>query len=222
MSLPLKNIQIVPVQALFQDQIENKPIHFLNTKNASIQPWVIDYVETPRGHYTSLDPRILDSPRDQRLELDIPPRVSQGTQPLNMSMAGFSGNRTGFYKDYGEITGGDRLYYTDLFFGPPYGRVNFSSPAYVIPKILTDPMGAIKPYYDRIPINQMNNETFEYSFLRDSQFQREDISAFQRSGYLRRSSRPYYFFQDRDKYYPSYHYESTSNTPWTHQCKIKR
>jgi hypothetical protein len=210
------NVQIVPVQDLFQDQTSIKPLHFLNTENASVQPRAIDYVKTLRGHYASLDPRTLDSARNQRLELDIPPRVSQGTQPLDMTMAGSSGNRTGFYKDYGDITGGDALYYTDLFFGPPYGRVNFSSPAYVIPKILKDPMGSIKPYYERIPINQKNNNTFDYSFLRDSQFQREDISALQRSANLRKSSRPYFFFQDPEKYYPSYRYKGTDNTPWTH------
>jgi hypothetical protein len=209
-----KNVQIVPVQSLFSEEDKNKPVHFLNTERASVQPRAIDFVKTPRGYYASLDPRTLDTARHQRLELDIPPRVSQGTQPLDMSEAGSSNNRTGFYKDYGEIMGGDALYYTDLFFGPPYGRVNFSSPAYVIPKILQDPMGAMKPYYDRIPIHQKNNATFEYSFLRDTQFQREDISALQRSGNLRKSSRPYYFFQDPKKYYPSYHYRGTDNTPW--------
>lgn len=214
-TLMLNNIQILPLQVLkpYTTVTDDQSIHFINT-DTSIRPADIDFVKLPNGKYTSLDPRLYDSPRSQRLELNRPPLVSLQTQPQE-SLQNIQGNHVGFYKDYESIRGGNIKYYSDLLFSAPFGVINFSIPSYTVPLIMTDPMGSIKPYYERIPINNQNTSLYDYSFVRDTSGFREDIMATQRQRGLRSGWRPFEFFNNREKYYPMYKNDAIGQFPWT-------
>jgi hypothetical protein len=80
---------------------------------------------------------------------------------------------------------------------------------------MTDPMGSIKPYYERIPINNQNTSLYDYSFVRDTSGFREDIMATQRQRGLRSGWRPFEFFNNREKYYPMYKNDAIGQFPWT-------
>lgn len=210
-----QNATIFPVQYMKKDTL-----YTLN-KDTSIQPASVDYVKTPGGYYTSLDPKIFNSPHNQRLLLDQPPLVSVGTRPQG-NIYEMEGNRTGFYKDYDDIKGGNIKYYTDVKIDTP-GRSasNISLPIYAIPEIMVDPMGAIKPYYQRIPINTKKNAVYDYSHLADTAEFREDITWERAKGARTRSGGLYRFFNNREKYYPQYHYPVEGHFPWTSQNNLE-
>jgi hypothetical protein len=214
-----KNIQILPIQVTnpYTTKTEDKELFFIN-KKTSIRPSDVDYVRLPNGKYSSLDPRIFNSPHSQRLELNRPPLVSSFTQPQT-NIYTDNGNQTGYYKDYESIKGGNIKYYTDLLFGAPYGVINFSSPSYTIPQILIDPMGSVKPYYQRVPIMNQNTSLYEYTFDRDTCSFREDIMATQRQVALKSGWRPYQFFNNPEKYYPMYDYPTKGHFPWTQDVR---
>jgi hypothetical protein len=187
-----------------------RPVYILRDhKNASIQQKAIDFVPTTASHQfpqsepsTSLDPRLFDSPRSQRLILDVPPWQTQGTQPLTDMYAVTGGNRTGYYPDYEKITGGQIYYYNDIDSDLPYTTPPFSIPVHVVPQVLIDPMGGQKFYYDRIPLLSKQNNQFEYSFDQDQCEYREDLMAKQQQIFYTNAFGAYQFFQDRKKYYP--------------------
>jgi len=210
------NIQIFPPQAPGKKDV----ILTLN-KKTSIQPFAVDYVKTPDGHYTSLDPRIYDSPRDQRLELDSPPLQVMGTQPQG-DIYKIEGNKTGFYKNYESINGGNIKYYNDLFNDLPGRSASLLSlPIYAIPEFRYDPMGVPRPEYQRIPINTKKNAYSEYSFLCDSASFREDIS-WQRNVKPRWRARGLYnFFENREEQYPMYNYPVAGHFPLTQKDFLK-
>jgi len=186
-------------------------------KNASIQQKAIDFVPTKASHRfpqsepsTSMDPRLFDSPRSQRLILDVPPWQTQGTQPLTDVYAG-PGNRTGYYPDYESITGGQFYYYNDINNDLPYQTPPYSIPAHVVPQVLIDPMGGQKFYYDRIPLFSKHNNQFEYSFDQDQCEYREDLMAKQQQPLFTNAFGAYQYFQNPKKYYPM----AASTTPLT-------
>ena len=136
--------------------------------------------------YLNSDPRLYNQ-GGSWLQLDRPPlnaSIKLNTLTLDKSL-----NRYGqSYTSYADINAGQILYYVnknteDAFFEPL-----FSKKAVSVGTMYQDPMGAMKPQYDRIPIKQSNpvidnkgacGETDEYclSFMRDTQFQREDMLA---------------------------------------------
>lgn len=201
------NIQIFPPQApgLIDSTLT------LNQKT-SLQPFAVDYVKTPNGHYTSLDPRIYDSPRDQRLELDTPPLQVMGTQPQG-DIYKMEGNKTGFYKDYQSIKGGNIKYYTDIGNDTPFGNPPYSNPCYTIPTLMVDPMDNMLPYYLRVPVFNKNNSLYQYTSDQDQCEWREDLMAqqnMQNNGFS-----TYQFYNDPARYFPSYKYQSKGHFPWT-------
>jgi len=210
------NIAIFPPQA---PGLKNSTLTL--NKKTSLQPFAVDYVKTQDGHYTSLDPRIYDSPRDQRLELDSPPLQVMGTQPQG-DIYKMEGNKTGFYKDYQSINGGNIKYYNDLFSDLPGKSASLISlPIYSIPEFRFDPMGNPRPEYTRIPINTKKNAYSEYSHLCDTSEFREDI-IWQRNIKPRYRARGIYnFFENREQNYPMYHYPVEGHFPWTSKDFLK-
>jgi hypothetical protein len=200
---------------IFPPQYPGKDTVYTLNKNTSVQPAPVDFVKLPNGYYASLDPRTYNSPHNQRLEFDRPPLVSMGTIPQG-NVYNNDGNSTGYYKDYESIKGGNVKYYTDLKIDMP-GRnaSNISIPIYTVPEIMVDPMGAIKPYYQRIPINNKKNAVYDYSFLSDSAEFREDITWLRNQKPRVRSGNLYRFFNEREKYYPMYKYPVDGHFPWT-------
>lgn len=197
----LKNIQVEPTQRIFKH-----PIYLLrNDEQASIQQKAIDFIPTPSiasATTTSLDPRLFDSPRNQRLVLDVPPWQTQGTQPMTDIYDGRTGNKTGYNPDYESITGGQIYYYSDIDNDLPYSTPPFNIPAYVIPQVLVDPMGGRKFYYERIPMLCKQNAQYEYSFDQDQCEFREDLLARQQQIFYTGKFGAYQFFQNPQKYYP--------------------
>lgn len=177
------------------------PFNTLN-KDRSVVKNDIDYVKI-NNLYTTLDPRTFDSPRAQRLYFDNPPRYSSNTIPQG-DIYNMKTNNTGFYNNYQSIYGGDIVYYTDLDNDEPNGQPQFFIPAYTVPTLLVDPMGARKPYYLRVPIFKNNNNLYEYSFDQDQCEWREDLIALQQQKQNTSNFGAYQLYNDPKTYYPSY------------------
>ena len=201
-----KNIHITPLQHLTEPSIL-----FLN-KDTSIQPTTVDFIKTPGGYYSSLDPRTFDSPRNQRLVFDSPPLVSMGTQPQG-NLDSVKGNQTGYYPDYESIQGGDIKYYMDIANDPPFGGPLFFLPSYTIPQLMIDPMGSIKYYSTRVPIMNKFNAVYDYSFDKDQCEWREDLCAQRATN--NNGFGAYQFFNNPSKYYPMYKFPPVKkHYPW--------
>jgi hypothetical protein len=135
--------------------------------------------------YLNSDPRLYNQ-GGSWLQLDRPPLISGtdlSTLTTDKSLDGYGQN----YKSYADINAGQYMYYIDKSTEDAFYEPNFSSKATSVGSLYKDPMGTIKPQYDRVPDNQYNhisNGSFddnEYSltFLRDTQHHREDIMALQ-------------------------------------------
>jgi hypothetical protein len=136
-----------------------------------------------RNTYSNSDPRLHHVMSNTSLELDIPPLTS--ATKLNTLLTDNTLNCYGQgYKSYNDINSGSILYYIqkdteNILFKPLY-----TTQTDVIGSLYTDPMGSIKPQWDRVydknynPI--INNKSDVCStFLRDSQFHREDLLSLQ-------------------------------------------
>ena len=136
--------------------------------------------------YDSLDPRLINAPRWSTLALDAPP--IDGSIRLDYinhdkKLDGYGQNYTG----YSDINAGQIMYYTDKSVEGPFVEPVFASTANVTGYVYRDPMGAMKPHYQRTPLTCNNPITesrcdgFEggLSWLRDSNNQREEIVALQ-------------------------------------------
>ena len=134
--------------------------------------------------YISSDPRLYNQ-GGTWLQLDRPPLNS--TIKLSSLNIDKSLNNYGKgYTSYSDINTGQYVYYINKEREDPFYKPLFSKEAISIGTMYKDPMGSIKPQYNRIPLNQNNetdetDETNEYalSFMKDTQFHREDILALQ-------------------------------------------
>lgn len=133
--------------------------------------------------FISTDPRLIDVPRAQITPLDAPP--FSGEIPLSEINDNPILNRFGKdYRTYSDINAGQITYYTnrateDAFFNP-----NFVSSANMVGTIYQDPMGAIKPQYERFPLkcnNPLNTSNTNYQYclssIDDSTEHRQDLMA---------------------------------------------
>ena len=130
--------------------------------------------------YTSSDPRLYNQ-GGTWLHLDRPPINS--SIKLNSLNTDKSLNRYGKgYTSYSDINAGQYIYYVNKEREDAFYKPLFSKEAICIGTMYKDPMGSMKPQYNRIPIDQ-NNEINEYSlsFMKDTQSHREDILALQMS-----------------------------------------
>lgn len=198
-----KNIQIFPVQYTPTSH-DHQYINVLN-RESSVQPSAIDFVKNRDCHYYSMDPRTFDTTRNMRIPLDAPPFQSQGTQPLQDIYSGPSSEvKTGYYNSYEDIKGGSIIYYTDLDNDPPGKSASLISiPIYSVPTILVDPMGAVRPYYKRLPLMDKKTDIYEYSFLADTAEFREDLQWRRREKPRKASSSLFWYYNDRERYYPT-------------------
>ena len=136
--------------------------------------------------YVSSDPRLISSSHNgQILTLDLPPITSEiniDTLNTNSSLNGYGQN----YKTYSDINAGQIQYYIDKSIEGAFFEPNFSSNAQMIGTLYKDPMGTIKPQYDRQPLkhnNPLNTKNTTYtgglSWIQDSQEHRQDLLALQ-------------------------------------------
>ena len=136
--------------------------------------------------FLNSDPRLYNAAAATWMQLDRPPLNS--TPKLNTLNANKSLNCYGQgYKSYADVNAGQYLYYIgndreDAFYEPL-----FSKRATAVGTMYQDPMGAMKPQYDRIPHEQQDhgiltdpcNVAGDYclSFMKDTQAHREDLLA---------------------------------------------
>ena len=88
------------------------------------------------------------------------------------------------YSSYLDVNAGDILYYVDKSISDAFSTPVYANPAYSKGYILVDPMGGIRPQYDRCPVKNPNllqtkKDNFDYklSWLQDSNEFREDLIA---------------------------------------------
>lgn len=131
----------------------------------------------PTDGARSLDPRLIDPVRDIHMVLDRPPYQPRNVQPLRNMYGGCENHiAPKIYKGgYESIYPGDVQYYID-----PMQALIYDSPEYtlqqaVVPFVFQDPMGGLKPQYDRVPLFQNNQNISDYTFDQDQILFREDM-----------------------------------------------
>ena len=139
-------------------------------------------------NWESNDPRLKSmGHNNEAITLDMPP--FDGGQTLindiahDKTLNGYGQN----YKTYTDINSGDILYYNDISLQNPYFSPNFSSEkAIVTPYLYRDPMGSVRPRYNREPLlkpdcvgTKRNSYNGCLSFLEDTNNHRQDIMAHQ-------------------------------------------
>lgn len=156
-----------------------------------------DKITCPKGQqcegttYSSWDPRLFNSPRFQYITLNQPP-IDDSVMLKNIykeKLRNYGKN----YKTYSDINAGQIMYYTNKSLDGAFFKPIFSEPANVSSKVYVDPMGAVKPEYDRTVINPVNPVTsnscnynpYGLSWIKDSQEHRADIISSQMSDTIR-------------------------------------
>lgn len=136
----------------------------------------------PKLQYASTDPRLISVAHSgQVLTLDRPPTDS--TQVLDdvatdRNLDGYGQN----YKSYNDVNAGQIMYYINKEQQDPFFSPNFTTSARAYGTMYKDPMGAMKPQYDREllkcnnPLNTKNNN-YEggLSFIQDTMNHRQDL-----------------------------------------------
>lgn len=140
-----------------------------------------DFFKTEKGLAKSLDPRLIDPVRNIHMELDRPPLQPRNVQPLQHIYDDCESDiRPGVYKDgYESIYPGDIMYYVDSTQAEAYSSPNYVDQQVLMPYLFQDPMGALHPMYDRVPMYEGPNNVSDYSHDRDEISYREDMMAHQ-------------------------------------------
>ena len=139
--------------------------------------------------YMASDPTLMDVPRGEVMPLDAPPqdtliRLDQIYTDPNLQNYGAT------YQSYCSINAGQIQYYVDNDLASPFPAPNFVTTAKTAGLLYKDPMGGIKPEYERETIyckedgcnkKDCNQYKFGLSWLDDSTFHREDIMSRQMS-----------------------------------------
>ena len=140
----------------------------------------------PGTLYWGDDPTLIDVPRGERIPLDRPPLTD------NVKMADvYSPALTRYGKDYttySDISAGMITYYVDRRIEDPFFSPNFVTAASMDAAVWKDPMGAMKPQYERRPLRcndpiRSQKDTYEYglSWMDDTTAHRQDLMAKQMS-----------------------------------------
>jgi hypothetical protein len=147
--------------------------------------------------WVSPDPRLISSIRSgQVLTLDKPPTTSS----IKLDMIAMDSSLDGYgqnYNSYKDVNAGDIMYNSHSNENPFFVPV-FTLPAHFTGSSFIDPMGSVKPQYNRTPIHKKNyigpvrnNYVGGLSWIEDSMSHREDLitSQMSRSNQERWSSR---------------------------------
>lgn len=140
----------------------------------------------PKEQYVSPDPRLISAAHMGQVlsfsEVPIDTSVRLNTLLVDPSLDKYGQN----YGTYSDINAGNIMYYTDSSIEDPLFSPNFTISAQVEGTLYQDPMGAMKPEYNRYPIKcrnvldpKVNSYYGSLSSMEDSLNQREDIMALQ-------------------------------------------
>ena len=132
----------------------------------------------------SHDPRLIGVLHSgQYMNIDKPPVtgfVDLSSLPFDKTLNKYGQD----YKQYSDVDGGQIQYYTDTDSKDPYFKPNFTTPANIKGYLYVDPMGAVKPQYEREtqsccdPVK--NSDCGQcLSWIHDSTTHREDIMSLQ-------------------------------------------
>ena len=127
---------------------------------------------------TSLDPRLIDPVRNIRMDLDRPPLQPRNVQPLQHIYDDCNAGtiRPQIYHDgYKSMYAGDYTYWIDKTLAQVYNDPVYAIKTAVIPFVFQDPMGSLKPQYDRAPLFKDQNNIATYTFDQDQMSFREDL-----------------------------------------------
>lgn len=133
--------------------------------------------------YASPDPRLLNPLYAQNLTLDRPPldsSIALKDVYTNPTLEEYGKTS---YDTYSDIKAGQILYYVDKAIAGPFFSPVFTIPSDVRGGVFKDPMGGMKPQYDRTPLthqNPINTKSNNYnglSWIDESNEQREDLIA---------------------------------------------
>lgn len=134
--------------------------------------------------YLNSDPRLLNAAGGTRLQLDRPPRVTNNKLKDLINDKSLDNYGQG-YKSYNDVDAGQILYYINKDFQDAFYEPLFSEKATAVGTMYKDPMGNMRPQYDRIPNekydpilgNTCDNGEYCLSWMKDTQFHREDLLA---------------------------------------------
>jgi len=131
--------------------------------------------------YSSKDPRLkLVTSGGEYLMLDKPPlesKVRMNDMYLDNNLNRYGQN----YETYSDINCGDIIYYINKEKQGPFKSSVFSTSARTTGVLYKDPMGSVKPIYERTPLKKTNpcstKDFYEggLSWIQDSQAHREDL-----------------------------------------------
>ena len=135
--------------------------------------------------FTSNDPRLIDVQRGQRVAINSPPFNSA----MNLRQIYTDSRMKEYgknYRSYRDINTGQIVYYVDKSIESAFFEPNFVTKAQMKATLYRDPMGEIKPQFERYPIekvNHLNTTKCEYdgglSWISDSQEFRQDLMSYQ-------------------------------------------
>lgn len=138
--------------------------------------------------WISTDPRLYDPIRADYLLLDRPPISGQVKMKDIYNLNPSQHYTTGQGKSYETTFDGQIGYYIDKSIEDPYFSPVFNQQSNVTSYVYKDPMGAMKPHYDRVPVVAYNPVTItracvpeKLTFLADTGSFREDIIASQQA-----------------------------------------
>lgn len=159
----------------YRSPLEHSTYTILNKSNQL--KFASDFFKTRDGHYTSLDPRLKDVMRGgYNMELNVPV-YDANWKSFNRPMA--NDIQTKEYSNYSDINGGQISYYVDDYLTQPYFSPNYQVRSTIHPKVFVDPMGSLKPEYNRMPVMTTPKYLSDYRFDQDQMGFREDIMSLQ-------------------------------------------
>lgn len=161
--------------------IELNPEVVLNAYDQDFRKYECTYDGITRDVYASNDPRLISIFHNgQLLTLDVPPQTD-GVKLADV----YDDKLTNYgqkYKGYEDVNAGQISYYVDKSISEPFFQPIFARNARMFATLYQDPMGSMKPQYDRQPLNRFNpidtkNRVYYggLSWIEDSCESREDI-----------------------------------------------
>jgi len=174
---PAVRVKVHPIESGYQTECDDKGRYVrMNVLNS----WDTDFEKVPcisqsardvcnKVAFVSQDPRLVSSAHSgQRLALDNIPlngKVQIWDTPY------IAGYKAASYDSFSDIHGGQNTYYYNKDLAVPFISELFIQPGLVVKEDYVDPMDSYKPHYCRASMDNKNC----LSWIRDSQFHREDL-----------------------------------------------
>ena len=124
----------------------------------------------------SYDPRLIDPVRGFSMKLDAAPY--EGNVKLkDVYDKKYDKYGQNYYTNYSDIHAGQINYYVDKSLASAYYNPVYTIRSDVAHQVFQDPMGSLKPQYERNPLLINNNNLSDYQFDRDQIGFREDYNS---------------------------------------------